>query len=494
MNSDNRTIADRIALLRESITWKSNPKSQIKSSRALLIGGLGFSFLFPFLFFFVKPIVLVGILVVLVALFVALYQPLLSLLSILVLEPVLRHWIEVSMGSGIPDLSILRAFAVFFGLMVLAQHYFFNVSFKKIGTTEWSMIIFGTLAVVSLYKSNYLTTDAQELLDSYLLPFFFFYLAKDMVNTRQDLLKLLLMVFSAGILIGLIGTGQKITSGAIIPLMPSGFRPIHPTRMTGPFVNSAELGAVMGQMTCFAAAFIGYYKGTKNALIIALFLFFLACVVLCMSRGPWVGLLAGFVTLAVYNKELRRYLTVFAMISGGAVLVALPLILSNEAFVERFSEVDSIFNRLVSLTTSLNMWLDKPLFGYGFGGSTYIQNSLSHLKTMFGINARWGAEVRVPHNEFIHMLVLMGTIGFIPFVMIYKKCLDLRKYIFSQPQDFEKRMIIAVVANTVLYIGNGLFVDLFFFSYNTLLLFTTLGAVYGYLYVNTSKTSSPAAH
>jgi O-antigen ligase len=101
-----------------------------------------------------------------------------------------------------------------------------------------------------------------------------------------------------------------------------------------------------------------------------------------------------------------------------ALAVAWPFI-ADSAFVRlRVMDMTPIHARIVTTATALNMVAHRPLLGYGFGRYTYDSGKWDYVVGAFGLSSQLAYGTGVPHNEYLHVLVLLGLVGFVPYALI----------------------------------------------------------------------------
>jgi hypothetical protein len=117
------------------------------------------------------------------------HSPLAGLLSTLLLAPYSRFIpLDLDFGAGIPALSLTRLMA---GCLVLLLLYQAARGQRRLRPLAWSDLAFVVFLVVlglSVAESQYDTIFAmQSLLDAYVLPFIYLYLARQIVRNLGDL-------------------------------------------------------------------------------------------------------------------------------------------------------------------------------------------------------------------------------------------------------------------------------------------------------------------
>jgi O-antigen ligase len=211
------------------------------------------------------------------------------------------------------------------------------------------------------------------------------------------------------------------------------------------------------------------------------------------TRAPYVGLAAALGVVAIYDRRLRRPLLAVALVAILTLIVAWPLIMQLEFVKARLLERSPVYNRVALAATSLNMFLHKPLFGYGFGRYTFREEHVKYLTGAGGVARDYAHYFDVPHNEFLHILVLLGCAGFLPYVgllvLAWRSCgHEMRN---RTATAVERDVTLVALGGLVVYVANGLAADLAFCWYGTNLIFTLLGVVAGLRLRRKSQEMTP---
>jgi len=186
-------------------------------------------------------------------------------------------------------------------------------------------------------------------------------------------------------------------------------------------------------------------QARSRLVTIGLSLFVLALMVLTFSRGAWVNaavVVLVFLTLiAAYTRSLQdmKWLVVLLVLSGVAIAVGLPFMLSSlgldEFFAQRaqlqYYDTDRFSNWVTAYTISLR----EPL---GIGPGHFVRQA-DFPQSEFDLD---------PHNIFLKVMVENGWFGFLGL---------LRTFSFHDSRRFLRLMIFAILTGQIV---NGLVVDL----------------------------------
>lgn len=154
-----------------------------------------------------------------------------------------------------------------------------------------------------------------------------------------------------------------------------------------------------------------------------------ANIILTESRGPWLGLIFGLIALAMLNaKRIKEDWQKIAAFLVVGVLVALIAVTIGSGG-KPAAKIGGVFSRLYEIGTlrgstgsrleiwkaSKNMFLDRPLTGYGVDQSQFF---LPKYKTLRHSQIEKLAVPDKAHNEYLQILLDSGIIGGLAFLWL----------------------------------------------------------------------------
>lgn len=123
--------------------------------------------------------------------------------------------------------------------------------------------------------------------------------------------------------------------------------------------------------------------------------------------------------------------------------------------------------RLFFIKSSLHLWKERPLFGYGTGSFKTTYLSLDNAWNMNAVKNTPDAALDQPHNEYAHILVQLGLFGFAFFLWLLFE--QARQSVRLPPLEKQcaQALILCVVAtalDTCLFFYATSMTDYFFFT------------------------------
>jgi len=254
-------------------------------------------------------------------------------------------------------------------------------------------------------------------------------------------------------------------------------------RGVGTFGGPGPYAAALMVFSLFVMQYaITKATGYKRLLYLTAVMLGLVCILLSFSRGSW---LAAIIVVAIlwylYPYVVNRMI--------GFMLILMTVLLSTvlqgelQYVFERLSNNRSAESRLVLANAGQQMFLERPIFGWGFG--TYDTHDWKFI-TRVGDAVPTQFEIKdgTSHNTYLTMLAETGLIGtlFYMYPFIWWGIFFLR-IMFHFPKDeptdkyLNWRFLIMLWANIMFIFMTGQFIDLRFFWFIFGELFFTLGLI-----------------
>jgi hypothetical protein len=278
-----------------------------------------------------------------------------------------------------------------------------------------------------------------------------YYMVYRLIDTPLQTADFLLAHVLGCFYLGLVALGTGTTGGRLDGVGGSG---IDDSNTLG--MHAAAI-AVVGAMLIFAM------RGWRRYAALIAVPFILNTVVLTGSRGAFLALFMGGVTIfALRPKENTRLfytLALLGIVGFGAV--------ASDAFWQRMKTMEAAVNkeetldnsaegRIVQMKAGLRMFAAHPL---GVGHRGFATLSPKYLDTIYLTES--GA--RSSHNTFISTLVEQGLPGVVMFSMLWlwvlKSCLLARRRANEKRPLLEVCMMAAACAGLVVVVIGGQFAD-----------------------------------
>ena len=297
---------------------------------------------------------------------------------------------------------------VLFGLLVLGVVGRAIIQRQRLFVVErihWPMLGLTALALATVIRQPFDTETWSLLASKFIIPFVLFW-AAGLVFTEEKKFRQF-EVYALLVLAYLSFTAIAFLSGARALIFPRfildeslGF---HADRARGPFLQAVANGVSLNILGLVALH--AYQRGSVRGRKIAVLLASVPVAILAtMTRAVWLSF-AGSVIALIFlskNRTLRRAGVGLALMAGLALAVVLSSHELGGALSDRLEERQPVEFRVAVYAGSWQMFLDRPLLGWGFHQMpAELPRYVSEYKD----------KVLYPHNTYLELLVEEGMAG-----------------------------------------------------------------------------------
>lgn len=387
--------------------------------------------------------------------------------------------------GAIPMLRVERAFLPLFVLGLLSSTRLWHAQRKPLLEIEKIMLALLFVASVSMVWSSVgkptevLHQNVWLYTESLLVPFFGFYLARRQQWTAKDIDLLITALMVAALYLAIVGALQLFLGMNFF--YPHYIDPPAETgRASGVFSSPNQYGFVM---MIFAFLAIYRYARSNDGIVRILFIGAIALALfglgICKTRAPWFGTLIGLGSIYLADRRVRGLIQIGAVLLVVGIIAALPFLIESGLLEYRILDLEPLYPRLAAYTTALNIIAQNPLTGLGFGPLTFSLAKPIYGTTFGLISTNWTLFASIPHNEYLHMLVLMGVVGFVPFIMLLRQLFRLTAVsattLAAVEAEWLPEFAVYVRAVVVAYLFAALLVDVMMFQYFMTLMYFLVG-------------------
>lgn len=364
---------------------------------------------------------LISILVVLTIMVIIVNNPLNGLLILLFFMAFIDTWIEIPLGSGIPDLSFSRFTIAFLSIMLLARASIGAFRFKRISFTDVCIIAapLGIAISAPLAKNPIavLQTIAFDLQFATLIAYFF---AKNMVQEKKDLHRVLFVIALFGFVAGSYAIYEYTTGNVFF--LPKGktfleaqlFRGDSNVRLIrGLMGDTGSMGRLLAMTipVTFYVFFEQAKTGIRKLLVAGMLLVQFYAIIIAMSRTPWYALLIALFVMQLFYPQFRKLFVAILVVAVLALGVNWSQVSQSQIAARINDQNSTLEGRQTRWQAGYNMWRAKPIRGWGFGR---FETEAGRFRTD-GERKNFGNGAI--ENDYLHMLVGSGLIGFAPYLL-----------------------------------------------------------------------------
>jgi O-antigen ligase len=185
---------------------------------------------------------------------------------------------------------------------------------------------------------------------------------------------------------------------------------IHADRARGPFLQAVANGVTLNLLGLVALD--SFRRGRlKGAFALLLLIVLPLAILATQTRAVWLSF-AGCLAVLVFrssSKRVRRACLLLILAGGVGLLAALSFDNTKASFFDRLEERSPVEFRVVMYRTGIEMFLEKPLSGWGLGD---LQPELAKRVHEFHQAAFFF------HNTYLEIAVQHGLLGLVLYLWI----------------------------------------------------------------------------
>ena len=345
-------------------------------------------------------------------------QPLTGLLALMVLTPFVETSVKIPLGAGIPDLSLTRFVVGFMGVAMLARAAVGEFKFRRPDLVDGCVVLATIGIMLAAPKADSPVGLMQEAISRFFVPLSMYFFARNLVRSREDLLKLFWAIAIFGLLVGLYAI-YEYTTGNILFLGESKVASQLNTsysaslRLLRGLTGSPNIGRMLGAAipVTFYLFFTTRSPRWKLLLIGALVVQFYGTF-LTFNRGAWYSLLISLSIIQFFYPQFRRLYLVIVLVAGLTLWATWDQVNESTVVEERVNKDSDSFNgREPRWQAGLNMWKEKPIWGWG--PDAFRREAYRFRDDGIRKNFNNGAI----ENDYLDVMVTSGLVGFLPYLI-----------------------------------------------------------------------------
>ncbi len=362
----------------------------------------------------------ISIVVILVVMLIIINNPLNGVLALLMFTPFIETWVNIPMGAGIPDMSFSRFTVAFLAIFMLARAAIGKFHFAPIGLVD-VCIIAATLGImVSAPLSTRPTNVLQTAITMHFIPLALYFFAKNLVQNKDDLHRLFLAIVILGFAAALYAIYEQATGDILF--LPKDRSLSDVQRATGYYGHglriirgllrsSANFGRVLA--CTIPITFYLFFENKsihRKVLLVGMLAVQSYGLFLTYNRTSWYSLLISLFIIQFFYPQFRKVYFVIVLVAAVGLWATWEQVNESTVVQERVnSKVSTLEGREVRWQAGYNMWRVKPIRGWGFGR---YQTESGRFRTDGD-----SRNIQAIENDFLHILVASGLIGFLPYLL-----------------------------------------------------------------------------
>lgn len=387
--------------------------------------------------------------------------------------------------KALPFITMERVmFGILVGLVALKAIFAKGRGHPWLGL-ETLIFVFLAYMLASLAASTSGTALRQDLWFylQYAMPMLMFAISRRIEWSERGARILFACLTATGVILAIIGILQALFGLSIFTMEYQNVTAGHVGRAYGTFTNAHTYIATLFIFLIVTVFQYGMYRdGLLRAVLLCTMFVMLFGIVLGETRAPWLGTALALFIIILRDRSVRPLLVVGGVVASIAGLIVLALMIDKlGAFIERVTTLSTMADRLATWATAVNMIFHNPVFGIGFGADAFEQHKPEYITGIGPLSAQFAVYLVVPHNEFLHVAVLLGLPGLALFIGIVAGVVRLMFRIHMDPDSppLRRRMAVYVGAVIIGLLFNSLFSDTYVQDYFWMLAWFLAGFVAG---------------
>ena len=322
--------------------------------------------------------------------------------------------------KALPFVTMERLFFVTLVGMAFLRAAFLKERVSALTRLEILILLFIAYALLSLIVHTTAETWRKDLwfLMQYAIPMGTYLLSRRIDWSGRGARLFLASLTFTGVALAAIGVMQSLFGITLftVKTVTEG----HVERAYGMFSNAHTYIATLVIFLIVTLFQVNLYRDAlARAVLVAAMLAILVGVVLGETRAPWGGAALALLVIFLRDREVRPLLLLGGLIGAAAGAILLTMMLDDlGTFLDRLRNLNTLAGRLAVWATALNMMAHHPLFGVGFGVGAFLANKAEYITGVGPLTAHYAIYLEVPHNEYLHVGVLLGLTGLIAFLAI----------------------------------------------------------------------------
>lgn len=233
------------------------------------------------------------------------------------------------------------------------------------------------------------------------------FVATQAVRSEADYRRFAAVAIAFGLAVALFGIVQSLTSNGRVYWL---FKPESASYIFGPYVNRNHFAGLMELLTplaLVATVILKTLTPSKRALLAFAAMIMGGSVVLSLSRGGMLGLVAEILLLGIYVASRRELRPAMLLIGACVLMAAFLWWVGSEQLIHRFISESgggmSAQARLNITRSALTMSRQRPVVGWGLGTFATVYPP---FRNFYG-----DRYVNEAHNDYAQVLVESGVLG-----------------------------------------------------------------------------------
>ena len=341
----------------------------------------------------------------------------------------------------------------------------------RFGKEDLLLLAFVAYALLSsFYATKGRYEDVRGIYLAYLVPFFLYTIVKNL-DIDARLIRAMAFAFIFHVVVLIIMGLYEYQTGLSFYTKVLRFADVGRGRIAAPFGSPISLGVFVPLIFLFI--FQAYKLGLLPRFVV--WISGAVCAVLTIltfTRSVWLGAFLTFVYILYRTSDdgPAKVMRLAGFVAAAVALVV-TLTLASPDIQQRLTGEENVNFRVVMAQASVNMFLDKPIIGWGAG--TFDDFSDRFLFDALGVYIVKDTS----HVTLLTLLAELGVLGTLPLLLFIYYNLSF-KHLRMSDLSPEDRLIVAVnVGGIISFAINAFLIDFRYYSISYSWFFINLGFI-----------------
>lgn len=360
---------------------------------------------------------------------ISVFDPFAGMLLWLLLAPYGPHIpLDISLGAGVPDLSVSRVLAGWLVVLIVAQAARRERLLRPLGWPDLAYLLFAAAMLLTASQSRWGSTVAyQAIFDAYLVPFAALYLARQLVRGGRQLHAVAVVLLLIGVALAFLVIREQLTGEVLFYSRESAAYSRSFRKVISLMGNAAPMGVTTAMTLPLGVVTLVHVlrapgnagdiqrkrrqKVMRVALLVCALAFISLGAFMTYNRATWLGMAITVLVFIAMRPAMRRLLLPLLVIAVVLAVLFWPALTTSPAVTERLLEDNSIDYRTTAAELAFEIARGNPLLGVGYGNFGFIAYETYGWRPFQGFNAYAAA-----HNSYLFILVSAGLIALVPYL------------------------------------------------------------------------------
>jgi O-antigen ligase len=364
-------------------------------------------------------------------------KPIYALVVWILFSPLVSRLFSLDWGAGLPAITFNRSVIYPLAIILLMRGLGSRTKIRNLKLGEWLLLAFPfyILCTGPFFHYSSITTFGLMLMHRAVDLCILYFVVKSCISEQRHVVWIIVSLIVVGFYSALMGFYDHFTGNmslvALIGVRAGLIWGDVGGRAAGPYLNPALLAMFLGIAAALAYHYAGYARRavTRMLCLAVIPIMVLSCY-WTYTRGGYLVLVLSFLLMVFLAKSGRKRYAVFLLAGILAVVILIPVAMSNKQVRYRLTNDATAKSRIVAAAALINTVKKHPWFGVGLGNGNvemikYVESvrDIPGMRIWEGIGT-WPKQFELPkhttsHSTYLTVLADHGIFGALIYVSMY---------------------------------------------------------------------------